>query len=341
MSIVLIKTIKLKIMSGIVFFIIFIMVALLFLAVGDTLPVNQENTTNLNSEKTSTSIPTSTLTRQPGMPKVTLRFIEPNKTAQVAPGETGVVTFNLVVNVTKSQVVRIIVSLTADDTWSSAVVEPSSLLFSANGEKPAGVSVRVGPGESCNTVGTVTVKGYWTMYPGGMTGSAEPESGVVGNIYIAQYYKFSLHSSTGLFEEVKPGSDVEFDLTIRNEGNGLDSFFIEIENLDELSDKDIEASLSESMVVGQAGQNRSTRLYLEVPENIQIIGSHEIKVQVTSEDGIQKGLPPQVMTYVIKIPEEDFTETTEFSLILAILIVACVVAGIMYWRRWKNKLYEE
>ena len=286
----------------------------------------------------STAIIPYEASAQPGgMPKVTLSFMEPNKTAHVGPGETGVVTFTLEVNVTMNQLVRVVISLTAEDTWGSAVVDPSSILFSASGVKPASVSIRAKSGENCNTVGTVTVKGYWAMYPGGITGTAEPEGGLVGNIYIAQFYKFSLHSSTGLFKEVKPGSDVEFDLGILNEGNGMDTFSIEIENLDELSNKDIEASLSDHSVVNQAGQNRSVKLYIEVPDGVDSIGTHEIEVRVTSVNGAENGAPTLIMKYVVKVPEENFTETSEFSIILVIIIVACLVGGFMYWRRWKTK----
>ena len=169
----------------------------------------------------------------PGLlPDVYIELLDDNKTAHVGPGETCVVTFSGLVTVDCNPATRVAVSLSAEDTWGSAVVEPSTLMFNNDGEQPFGVSVQASPRESCETVGTVRVTGTWHLYPGSLGGKAEPTDGAGGTIYIAQFYRFSVSFPNSALRETVAGQEVTYNICISNDGNGMDSYTIRITNLD-------------------------------------------------------------------------------------------------------------
>ncbi len=234
-----------------------------------------------------------------GLPVVSIALTEPSKEAHIGPGENGTVTFGGIVSVTMNQLTRVVVSLSAEDTWNSAVVEPSSLLFTANGDQPFSVSVRAAPGESCNTVGTVTVTGRWTMYPGGLSG---PTSSAEGRINIAQYFKFSIDSDNELVETT-PGAEAMLKLNINNEGNGRDIFSIELDNFNEISANGIRLDLTISQIEILEFSTESIEIMVETPSGQRALGTHEIRVKVWSEKCLQEGIPEKFFTFNLKVSE--------------------------------------
>jgi hypothetical protein len=272
----------------------------------------------------------------PGLPTVTIDLVQDSQTAEVGPGDDGVVEFDGVVNVTRPPGTRVVVSLTAEDTWGSAVASPSSILFSNDGQQGFEVKIRAPSKESCESVGEVKVFGKWTLYPGGLSGPAEPQEGAPGTIYIAQYYKYTL-SGSKTFIETTPGAEEEFDLTIENRGNGEDSFSVSIINSDELSKKDIQVKLSVSQVELDEKQNMPIKVDVELPSGAKVIDYHSIRVQVVSNNGMQEGLPPQSFTFVIRVPDDDLFATTEFSMFLNIFVIILIVVFVVLFWRWHKK----
>jgi hypothetical protein len=234
------------------------------------------------------------------MPTVNIALTEQSKTAHVGPGDNGTVSFSGIISVTMNQATRVVVSLTAEDTWGSSVVEPASLLFTANGEKPFSVSVKVPPGTSFTNTGTVTVTGRWTMYPGGLSGPANPQQGAQGRIDIAQYFKFSLDSDQS-YQEAKPGSKVRFDLIIINEGNWIDAFSIELIDDNELIRNGIDCELSNSNIEILEKSNETVCVNLETGSGSTKMGTYKIQVKVWSNGGANEGLPPQTFDFSLKL----------------------------------------
>lgn len=237
-----------------------------------------------------------------GMPTVNIALTEQSKTANVGPGDTGVVSFTGVISVTLNQATRVVVSLTAEDTWGTAVVSPSSILFSANGDKPFGVSVKARPRESFTNTGTVTVTGRWAMYPGGLSGPANPQQGAVGRIDVNQFFKFTLKSEKA-FMEVSPGSQLVYTLTIQNRGNFMDTFSIDITNDERLNKNDFTVILTQSNIeiLENPGEDK-IRIQVNTPLDWTLykVEYTSIKVQVTSDKGVNEGIPPQQFTYVVR-----------------------------------------
>jgi hypothetical protein len=276
-------------------------------------------------------------TTSPGLPDVTLELIDPNQTAHVAPGEEGTVEFDGVAHVTKPPGTRVVVSLTAEDTWGSAVVSPSSILFSQNGEQPFTVTLHVPQKESCETIGTVTVTGRWAMYPGGLSGPAEPNEGVEGMIFIEQYYKFTT-SVSDTYIETTPGSEVEFKILIENIGNGNDTFLIQLLDSDKLSDKGFKTKLSQVRVDLPINIRVATIiLTVDTPSSSSAVGQNTIRVDVCSENGVNEGVPHDILSMVVDIPEKTIFQTNEFYVSISIIILVIIIGIVIIIRRMKKK----
>ena len=269
----------------------------------------------------------------PGPPQVYIELLEFNKTANVGPGDDGVVTFDGLVHVTKPSATSLIVTLSATADLVAVSVSPVTLPFEGNEEeKPFSVSARANSGESAETVATVVVTGTWQLNPGSITGTAQPPEGVTARVSIAQFYEFSL-SSNMLKAETKGSDSVEFELTIQNEGNGLDTFRIKVENEFDLDDQGFQVSVSESEVDIYERQSAKITIFVTTPDSGGS-GKHEIKVQVTSASGAREGLEPEKIAFEIDhspslIPDQYF--------IYIIIIAVIIVCLIFIWRRRKKR----
>ncbi len=263
-----------------------------------------------------------------GMPTVSIALTEPSKNADVGPGEQGVVTFTGIVSVTLNQATRVIVSLTAEDTWGSAVVSPSTLLFTAQGDKGFMVSVRARPRESFNNIGRVTVTGRWIMYPGTLGGAAQPSEGAVGRININQFFKYTLMSPKA-FIETAPGSQLVYTLTIQNRGNFMDTFTIDIINYEKLSKKHFEVVLTQSnieILENPAEENIRIQVNTPLDWTVYKVEYSSVRVQVTSDKGVQEGIAPQTFTFVVRekgfyIPGFD-SSISIFSLVFILIFIS-------------------
>jgi hypothetical protein len=262
-----------------------------------------------------------------GLPTVSISLTDQSRAASVGPGELGTVTFNGIVQVAQNQATRVVVSLAAEDTWGSAVVSPSTLLFTQDGSQPYSVSVRARPRESFNTIGIVTVTGRWRMYPGTLGGAAEPASGATGRIDISQFFKFTLKSEKA-FIETSPGSQVAFTLIIQNRGNFMDTFSIDILNEDKLNKKDFSVILTQPTIeILETGED-NVRLQVNTPLDWTLykVEYTTIKMQVSSDRGVPEGVAPQVLRFVVRekgfyIPGFD-TTVMMFSMLFLIIFIS-------------------
>jgi hypothetical protein len=246
------------------------------------------------------------------MPTVNIALTEQSKVAHVGPGDNGTVTFTGVVSVTMNQLTRVVVSLTSEDTWDSSVVSPSSIMFTSNGDKPFGVSVTAPPGTSFSNTGTVTVLGRWSMYPGGLSGPANPQQGAVGRIDIAQYFKFSIDSEQS-YQEAKPGADLRFDLNVNNEGNWMDTFSIELTNDNDLLKIGINCKLIQSNIELLEKANETICINIETPAGKDKFGTYRINVKVQSDNGLSQGVPPQSFDFTLKLTNNPKYDPTVYS----------------------------
>ncbi len=287
---------------------------------------------------------------QDGEPTVNVALTEQNNTADVGPGDSGVVTFTGIVSVSLNQATRVIVNLSAVDTWNSAIVTPNSLVFTASAEKPITVSVYAPLETSFNDNGMVTVTGTWTSYPGEFTGSVNPRSGAVARIDINQFHKFSIENQV-LSQEVIPGSEVQFELIINNEGNYIDTFTIDLLNSEELTAKGIDVEITQAVVEIPEKGNETIIISIKTNKNVKQ-GDNLIQLRVITEKGIYEGIPQQNLTYKLKIKKDpkDYADSAipnlgnmpsePFEIVLFLLLVSVIgILLIVYWV--KKRIKEE
>ena len=266
-----------------------------------------------------------------------IAIIEQSKTAYVGPSENGTVTFDGIVSVTLNQATKVVVYLTADDTWDSSVVTPSSILFESNGDKSFTVWVTAPPKTSFSNTGTVTVTGSWSMYPGGLTGPANPQQGAVARIGIAKYESFSINSSHS-YISISPGDDAKFEFTVENQGNYLDDSFndkfsINILNEVELNDKGFEISIDKK------SDNKPISINVESPESISGLGYNHIDVQVSYTNSSSGESQIENLTFVVRIPEDKTIYTSEVTyLIIFIIGIVVITIGLKVIRKLRKKL---
>jgi hypothetical protein len=246
---------------------------------------------------------------QEGAPTVNVALIETSNTADVGPDDTGESQFNGVVSVAMDQAKRVIVNLSAEDTWNSAIISPNTLEFSSNGDKQFVVKVYAALGSNFTEPGLLTVYGNWTGSPGNFSGKANPEQGAVGRIDINQFHNFSLSSPKTNFESTQ-GSQIVCTLVIYNLGNFMDTFSLDIKNYEELSKKNIEVVLTQSNIeILQKPANESLDIQVTIPNDAKI-GEHDIKVKVVSDKGVREGIPEQVFTFKVKVTKGKGTSSS-------------------------------
>ncbi len=266
-------------------------------------------------------------------PTVELSLVEDQKTAHYS-GEYAYVNFDGIVNVTMNPVTRVIVSLSAEDSWGSAVASPNTLLFTNNSKKSFRVEVRVPPGEKYNSEGILRVYGNWQMYPGTLSGSCDP---VQGKIIVGQYFNFSISGDKDIIETER-GSEAELELSITNNGNNIDTFSIEIENMEDLSASGFELELSSSKIEIPKGLDETVKITVNTPSDKNVFDKNEIRIKVYLDQGVDQNVPAQEHTFVIKLKDKNSISVSDFSIILIIIFMVVVVTSVLVWRWKKNRI---
>jgi hypothetical protein len=229
------------------------------------------------------------------------------------------------------------VSLSAEDTWGAGKVSPSNFIFTQSGEQSFVANTTARPRESTKNIGTITVTGRWVLQTSGLSGTANPSQGAVGRVEIAQFCAFTMKSPK-TFIETSLNEEKVFVLIIQNKGNGNDIFVVEIDNSEELLDKDIEVLLSRTQVeISENPAEEIVRISVKVPSNADAIGSHEIIIKVSSNLEEFQNEPAQYFTFGIRIPTDNIFISSEFMISLPIIVCVAIVSIILIWRRRKKK----
>jgi hypothetical protein len=220
-----------------------------------------------------------------GAPVVTIKFDEgeEEQIADVRPGEHGTVVFTGTVEAripAGSNVQDVIVNLegSVDVGW-SVTLNPDVVQVDPGGEAHFQATVQVPPETSYYIQATLTVSGTAQSYPGAGTYNVQ---GTTGTIRIEQFYKFSLSCEQPV-AETKIGTRATYELKIHNEGNGRDTFSINVVNDNELYKRGITTSLSSKMIDINEKEIQKINIRAEVDNNKQNIGTHTISVEVYSD----------------------------------------------------------
>jgi hypothetical protein len=300
-----------------IFFLIVISPALLSNSSGDTL-------TNLDSVDVAA-------------PNVVITLHDRNATVHVAPWDSKMVQLNGSVSVTSPPGVRVEVNLAPITIECFATAFPGVFIFQGSGEEKFHLKVRVSEGKSCKTICKATVYGYWSTAATGAQGQASPEEGVSANIYVAPYY-FTYYNCPKAFDEVAPGAEADFELWILNVGNNYNTYHIELMNEQELADKGFRVTLSESRIEVPEDGTGIVTIHVQTPSGTRGMGMNEVLFKVNQEKGENAYSRDREYSVDIKIPYEHIVYTTEFHIILAIIIIMIIVSIILIRWRMKKKI---
>jgi hypothetical protein len=210
------------------------------------------------------------------VPVLTLSLTPTQLQSRVTNSQNGPVMFggNATVEKFSGNVERVTVTLSASCIW-PAIVSPSTMVFTQSGRsQPFYVTVVVPPKTSSLEVGTLIVSG--TAKAPGMPVVTATANAVVT---VAQYFKLSIGADTPL-REVKPGDITYNTINIYNEGNGLDSFEIEISNQKDLLKKEFNVIIERTSIDIKQDEYSQVKITIQTPQGFDLWARDLILVSV-------------------------------------------------------------
>ncbi|UCH88319.1 MAG: hypothetical protein JSV49_08625 [Thermoplasmata archaeon] len=220
---------------------------------------------------------------------VTLEFEEgeEEQTADVRPGEDnsvvfpGTVTAQLAAGGAVQDVVVTLVGST-DLNW-PVTINPPKVQMEPGTEVPFTATVTVPEETSSSILGTLSVSGTAQAFPGAGAYRVEP---IYGTIKIEQYYGLSLMCDEP-DKKGHPGTQVGYDLGIENQGNGKDTFEVQVTNKDQLLQRDISVSLSQSLIEIEEKTTENITVSVNIPSSQTSISNYDINIEAKSLGGEQ------------------------------------------------------
>ncbi len=137
----------------------------------------------------------------------------------------------------------------------------------------------------------IAIKGTWTAFPSSSTPLASGDA--LGDTYMVEvrqfYYTFL--DSNNPFKTIWWEQTTSFELIVENQGNGNDSFLIEIQGLDALVKSGWVIQREKSSVTIGPYDKKTVKLFIYPPEKYAVFNNNvqEIMVKVTSKGSIEAG----------------------------------------------------
>ena len=196
------------------------------------------------------------------VPVLTLSLSPPQLQAKVTNAVSGSVIFsgNATVEKLSAPVERVTVSLSVTCMW-PAIIDRATMVFTvSNRPQEFHVTVVVPPKTSSKEVGTLTVSGNAKA-----PGLALVTSSASAVITVAQFFKLSIGSDMPL-KEVKPSKFTFGTINVYNEGNGLDSFELEVDNIKDLSKKEFNIIIERTAVNIDQDEYKQIKVTIQTPQ---------------------------------------------------------------------------
>ena len=222
------------------------------------------------------------------IPILSLSLFPSQLQATVTQSQLGAVTFGGNATVDKIQgIERVTVTLQAVvNTGWPVVISPTTIAFIAPRTQRFSVTVIVPPAQSSLITGSVIVTG--TAKVPGLTPIVSQAQGVVT---VAQYFKMRIEAEAPL-REVKPGEITFNVVNVYNDGNGQDTFELEIENNKDLAKKQWTVLLGSTDISVLQDEYMPVKITAQTPQKwkIYIKQIETITIKVTSAEGRAKNL---------------------------------------------------
>jgi len=269
---------------------------------------------------------------QAATPAATITFNPPiTREASVAPGEDGVVIFDGSVSVQiigaaqSVQLIQIEMQADTDAGW-PGVVSPSSAIVDPKTQTviPFSVMVKVPAYTSYTISSKVTVSGRALTFPGARQALFSGDATVI----VDQFYKFQL-SVPKPYKEIDPGEQMAFNLNIKNQGNGIDTYAMTIKNLEKLQSSEWVVAWSDTRsTVGEQDEGLIT-LSINSPQKWHLWENKvtSIEVQVESEQfrTLEGGISTQSMFLFIRERGASSPGFDPFIFIMAFVFVGAIL----------------
>jgi len=219
-----------------------------------------------------------------GSPVVALAF-EPGEDTQYAnvePGEDNAVIFPGTVTAripAGEEYQDLIISLygTTGENW-SVVIDPPQIQIEPGTTGYFTATISVPPETSAVVVDILSIGGTVRTFPGALVYNIMP---IQGTIEINRYFKFSLETS-GSTKKSYVGEQVTFDLTVRNHGNGIDNYSLNILNPDEIKNSGISVSPGKNLFEIPERSFEMVLITIRIPDHIYCVGTYYIELGVRS-----------------------------------------------------------
>ncbi len=157
-------------------------------------------------------------------------LLPPEKITEPTPSAQGHASFETEITVTKpvGPPMRVTITVSIDTGW-PAVVSPGAVPFpGAGGNQKVTVAVVVPQATPASSVGVVCVNAI------GIFGGQAYSANSCAQVLVKQYFRMTPESQQA-FLQTAPGQVNVLSLKIYNQGNGLDTFSVDLENSKELA----------------------------------------------------------------------------------------------------------
>jgi hypothetical protein len=233
--------------------------------------------------------------------KTTISLDQSAQTAQVAPGQQGIVTFTGSVTCNEtglgSTVQNVQVSLSSSAGGWATTITPSTMTFSNMNEvQTFSVSVKIPPGTSSYISQEMIVGGTAQVVPGVTNQQLEEAKAIIN---VKQFYKFQINC-TEPFIECPPGGAGVYNINILNRGNGQDTIRLEVEDgQEELNAESILLQVSQTEFIIDEGSNATAKVTMIVPSSFRGNQVFSIKLKIYSFKALAMDEIPVETTYPI------------------------------------------
>ena len=270
------------------------------------------------------------------------------QTAQVAPGQKGIVTFTGYVDCNiefGSDAETITVTLEASAGGFAWSLTPSKMTFdNSQSRLTYHVSIRVPTGTSVNDKHTLKITGTYTHSITKETFHTEP---AYGEINTRQFYKFSV-SCPKQVQKCSGNSILYFDLSIKNQGNGLDTIDMDFkEGYEELMDENFKIIRDQNAIAIHGNETSLITISISSPLNIERGKEYILNMTFFSYKALSLGDIPAQMDYqiVIKTNRGLLNQIkSEGALYFSSVIIFCilgiligVIVTVLFSRKRKGK----
>jgi hypothetical protein len=215
-----------------------------------------------------------------------------------------------------------------DHGWPVNLTPKKMVLSGGWEEKALSATVQVTLGLDINESGLLTVGGLATVHPGGYIINIPK---ITGKILIKQYYQYCLTSYQPSRQAVI-GDRLDLNLSINNIGNGIDRLKLDLENSNQLKNKNIRVQYSNEFEV-HSKYTEESDILLDISD-IAKPGKYKLKYSLVSIKNImfENITQKSNFTFIIFVKDNYY-----YPLSISFILVSIMILVALFYRKIKRK----